>query len=260
MSNTTLITDIHTHVLPGIDDGPTDLEEATQLLEAIRNTGVNRVFCTSHYASPNFPVTTDDLMVAYSSLLPRQDLANWPGLSFAAEVRLSPGLETDLRNRSIPTLGSTRYVLIEFPGNDISEANLSLIHELSVRGYLPIMAHPERNLSVQRRPEWLEDLQELGIHFQLTADCFLKSSSDMLNRDKLAWKILEHGQATLVASDTHNISSRAPVLVQAYERIGLKLGQNIVDQLVENSNYVWDNAEIHPVSAAKPRKRVLGLF
>lgn len=254
------ITDIHVHLLPGLDDGPVDIEESQALLTELARSGVDRVFCTSHYGSPHFDVTYNDLAAAYEKLSLVHNNSFSITLSSAAEVRLSPSLISDLRENCIPTLGNTHYVLVEFPGNEISNQNLSLIYELKVRGYLPIMAHPERNLAIQRQPQLLDELLEAGVAAQLTADCFLKPLNHQLMRDKLAWRILESGQASLIASDAHNTSSRPPLLTQAYNHISLKYGDKLVERLIENANAVWEDADLLPVEKVKTKKRVLGLF
>jgi len=256
----TIITDIHAHVLPGLDDGPKSVDEVAALLTALKASGVNRLFCTTHYLSPHFNVTQSDLASAYADLLPIYHTISSPALSPAAEVRLSPELEADLRDDNVPTLGSTKYVLVEFPGNDVSTDNLRLVYELQVRGYIPIMAHPERNLAVQRNPGLIDELCELGLVLQLTADCFLKANADMLTRDKIAWRFLEQGRISLIASDAHNITSRPPTLVEAYERIGTRLGQSTVAQLIENANAVWEGSTVEAVHVEQVKRGLLGLF
>lgn len=259
MTSINTITDIHVHILPGIDDGPESMQETQTLIKSLRDSGVHRAFCTSHYANPHFDVTYEDLETAYNEVL-HHDNSRLLTLSRGAEVRVSPSLIDDIKANRVPTLGETRYVLVEFPGNDISNQNMAFIYELKVRGYIPIMAHPERNLGVQRQPQLINDLIEAGLFLQLTADCFLKPTNHQLTRDKLAWRILEQGQASLIASDAHNTTSRAPLLLQAYEAISAKFGEAMVSQLIENANAVWEDASLNPVEAVKVKKRVFGLF
>ncbi|OFW82251.1 MAG: hypothetical protein A2201_05490 [Alicyclobacillus sp. RIFOXYA1_FULL_53_8] len=256
----TIITDIHTHILPGLDDGPKNAEEASALLTYLKTSGVERAFCTTHYLSPHFHVSQSDLASGYANLSLIYHTLPSPALSAAAEVRLSPQLETDLRDGNVPTLGSTKYVLVEFPGDDVSTDNLRLVYELQVRGYIPIMAHPERNLGVQRNPSLIDELCDLGLTLQATADCFLKANTEMLTRDKIAWRFLEQGRISLIASDAHNITSRPPTLVQAYERIGTRLGQSTVDQLIENANAVWEGNPVEAVHVELVKRGLRGLF
>ncbi|MCF8567096.1 hypothetical protein LLE49_20470 [Alicyclobacillus tolerans] len=278
-----VITDIHAHVLPGLDDGPGTPKESNELLSQFLESGVQQVFCTSHYASPHFEVSLDDLARAFDTIArqgPSQHHSNFasdsaqivrsnpraPGvpsrltLARGAEVRLSAGVVDPIKTRSVPTLGNTNYVLVEFPGDDIPRPALSLVHELMVRGYQPIMAHPERNLAVQKRPQWIPELLELGLLLQITASCLLKTGRDMHRADKLAWSLLENGQCSVVASDAHNVSSRPPNLVAAYEVISDRLGAYVARQLMDNANAIWNGAQTQPVFVEKPRRGLRKLF
>lgn len=264
-----LITDIHTHVLPGVDDGPQTLLEAEQLLDELKATGTHRVFCTSHYLSPHFETTLPQLRQAYTSLIVHEQArslsnVNEEGetrlaLSFGAEVRVHAALITDIRDGQIGTLGDTQYILLEFNSTEISPSALELVHELRVRRYTPIMAHPERNIAVRKNPAIMEELSACGLLFQVTASCFTEDTGQMALKpiSEFAWRLLEQGQIHMIASDTHHTIHRRPGLLDAYDRISLKYGQAVVDGLLENANAVWENEEcqeIHvPVVKRKSR-------
>lgn len=268
MVSTTAITDIHAHILPNLDDGPSNLEETTNLLAAFRESGVERIISTTHYRHPHFSVARSDLQAAYERLtaegLPELERDESP-LEFAlgAEVRLCPELKTDIRNQSVPTLGNTPYVLVEFPSAEIPKQTLEIVYELTILDMYPIMAHPERNRAIQRNPRLLDEMMHSGLCFQLTAGCFIPKSnqqSQSLATDKLAWRILEAGRATVIASDAHNTATRPPLLTAAYEQIGQQLGESIVDRLVENANAIWFGEPCLPVVPGKPKKRRIWWF
>jgi protein-tyrosine phosphatase len=251
--SSTMITDIHAHILPGLDDGPETVEGAAKLLAAFEEAGTHRVFCTSHFCSPHFEVTFDALSDAYSRLcgeLKDTNVEIAPG----AEVRLSSRLVEEIRNNRIPTLGDTRYVLVEFRSDHISQRALDLVHELLVRDYQPIMAHPERNLEVQKNPQILEDLLERGILLQLTAQSLVPQKRDAHMAEKLAWRILENGQAAVIASDAHDTTTRPPGLLEAYDNIAARLGQAAVDQLIDNANAIWNNEPCRELQVQAPKR------
>jgi protein-tyrosine phosphatase len=251
-----MITDIHAHVLPGIDDGPASIDESKNLLDKFHACNTDRVFCTSHYLSPHFEVSLEALDDAFKALSVHSQ-GNGPVLAKGAEVRITSGLIHVIQEDNIPTLGNTRFVLVEFRSDVIAERSLELIHELMVRDYQPIMAHPERNLSIQKDPKLLDDLQQAGLLFQLTAWCFDKPARLMHVPDKLAWKILEDGYAAVIASDAHNTETRPPGLLQAYDNIALRLGQSAVDTLISNANAIWDDMPCSAVEVVKPKKSLL---
>jgi len=256
------ITDIHTHVLPGLDDGPENLEESLNLLKHMSESGVDRVICTSHYKSPHFDVSQEAMDTKYQVVMEttttERDLAHFPNLSLGAEVRISNQIVGDIQHNTIPTLGNTRYVLVELSGTEKPENAMRFFHELRVRNHQLILAHPERIVALQRNSDLAEELYALGVLFQLTANCFLKAGKSEHPAQSLAWSWLESGMAALIASDSHNTHSRPPVLVQAYERIAERCGDTVVQQLIANANAIWDGTETTPIEATKTKKRFLG--
>ncbi|MCL6627250.1 MAG: hypothetical protein K6T68_11785 [Alicyclobacillus shizuokensis] len=300
--NPAVYTDIHAHVLPGVDDGPADVAASLRLLEAFSGQQVGRIFCTSHYLSPHFTVDKQQLRDAYQALqdvramavgvgAPGSDRAEAeptsssgsaaasgpaaPGaaetaagespttraqaasieLALGAEVRLTGDIVEDIRGQQVPTLGGTRYVLVEFPSHNIPEEALAWVYELRIRGYRPIMAHPERNLEVQRHPERVATLIEAGLLLQLTAACFVSPPQRRHRADDLAWDILRAGQASLIASDAHDAHLRAPLLADAYTAIRGELGDDVCDALIANANAVWMDEKCQTVPAVPAKRR-----
>lgn len=285
MPDVQYITDIHTHVLPGVDDGPTSLDDARRLLDAHKQAGTHRIFCTSHLGSPHFNNTELELSEAFHTLstslgalnevgsgsftndeADRLETAasteltavNSPELSRGAEVRVTPTLTDLILQNEVPTLGQTSYVLLEYPNSELNERMLDVVHELRVRGFRPIMAHPERNIVIQKDPDFIDTVLETGMLLQLTASCFEKVPTGRSHMaDKLAWTILEKGAAAVIASDAHDPAYRPPGLLKAYETIAERLGAEVADALIANANAVWED---QPISSVPVQKRKRGLF
>jgi protein-tyrosine phosphatase len=257
MDESLIITDIHTHVLPDIDDGPAYLEQSHELLQAHMEAGTQRIFCTSHYLSPHFEVTRTMLNRAYADVSVSVS-RNRQGFAIAkgAEVRITPDLSDDLLAGTIPTLGLTRYVLIEFPNNQISPEHLALVHDLMLRDLKPIMAHPERNIAIQKNPKLVSELIDLGLLLQLTARCFANVDYDMHVGDRLAWDILESGHATVIASDAHNVMTRPPGLMNGYAAIEERFGSEVVRRLMSNANAIWNDEPVAKVPARRASRQL----
>ena len=302
------ITDIHTHVLPDVDDGPANLEDAVCLIQAHHEAGTDRVFCTSHLGSPHFDNTPKALSLAFSSLftrisgsssegvpgnhslhvndhvndqvsdldIPNQETHGQGGrsdeaapaladadektltIAMGAELRVNQQLTDLLLRDEVTALGNTSYVLLEYPNSQLNERMLDVVHELHVRGYRTIMAHPERSIIIQKDPSWIDTLLEAGLLLQLTAQCLEKIPSARTHpADRLAWHILERGAAAVIASDAHDPHYRPPGLLKAYETISERLGSEVSDALIANANAIWDN---QPISAVAVPKRKRGLF
>lgn len=256
MKSFSLITDIHAHVLPNVDDGPATIEQTQCLLNSFSKSGVDRVFCTPHYLSPHFNARSDGFEQAFFRV--KNECSDMcPNLQLGAEVRICNDLLTDIKFNSVPRLGNTCYVLIEFPSTNISHRMQEIVYELKIRGLQPIMAHPERNRSIQQNPNLIDELIECGISMQLTAECFTHEPTKARPSDKLAWNILKQGSATVVASDAHDIISRPPLLVDSYDNIACRFGQQIVDALIENANAIWEGERCFVVPEAR-KKRLFG--
>jgi protein-tyrosine phosphatase len=282
-----IITDIHTHVLPGVDDGPANLEDALLLLAAHKQAGTQRLFCTSHLGSPHFNNTAEDLADAFASLSTKigqgeydlgaqmegtepateallaatavpESPSHHPVLLQGAELRVNQQLTERLQRSEIPTLGHTTYVLLEYPNSELNERLLDIVHELRIRGFRPIMAHPERSIVMQKDMAWIDRVQEAGLLLQLTAQCLESPPTSRSHMaDKLAWTILERGGAAVIASDAHDPLHRPPGLTKAYDTIAVSFGSEVSSALINNANAVWADEQIQAVSVPK-RKR--GLF
>lgn len=210
------MTDFHTHILPGIDDGSRSAEESLTMLRAETAQGIRRVVLTPHFYpwkdSPKAflekrDAAQQDLMRALAEC---PDADKLPRLSFGAEVHYFDGIS---QAEALPELAidSKRCVLIEMPQGVWSERmyrELEAIH--TERGLLPVLAHLERYLLPLTAGGVLKKLAALPVFTQVNASFFLQRST----RHK-ALKMLETGNIHLLGSDCHNTSGRAPNLGDA---------------------------------------------
>ncbi len=254
MLTTSRIVDIHTHVLPNIDDGPKNVQETETLLELCRQNGIDGVICTPHYRHPYFAVNRKDLNEAFARITQFRTELN---LVLGAEVRLETSLKEDIRQKSVPTLGNTNFVLVEFPSHDVSVTAIDLVHELLVMELHPIIAHPERNVAFQKKPEWLTSFFNSQLYVQITASCFYSIPKRPATETKFAWRMLQEGWVTVIASDTHNTTTRPPKLIEAYDNIAHCFSHTVVDRLIENANAIWNGMECTRIVPPRPRNRFI---
>jgi protein-tyrosine phosphatase len=194
--------DLHTHLLPGIDDGPETIEESLELAAAMAAEGVTIAACTPHVRDDH--ATTPESMEAALALLQQELQA--VGIPLQAlgggEIALErlPGLDEEERARF--GLGGNRHLLLlEFPYFGWPLALPTLVAELGTNGIKPVIAHPERSAEVQERPALLEPLVDAGAFIQVTAGSLDGSAGPAAAR--CARSLIEHGLAHLVASDSH---------------------------------------------------------
>lgn len=194
-------TDIHCHVLPGIDDGSTDVETSLELIKGLRELGIERIIASPHVAAVEFPNTPETLGDAYSTLKSAMDEAGETvPVTHSAEYRIDEELSGIIEsNRLLPYPG--KYVLIE--NQWIQEPwNLDqIIFDLQIRGFQPIFAHPERFAYYIANPKRLDALHE-KIPFQIN----LLSLTGYYGKDiqKLAESLIKKGYGDYLGTDTHS--------------------------------------------------------
>jgi len=232
------MTDLHTHILPGLDDGAKTVEESLRMLRMERSQGVDTVVLTPHFyrdrENPKrFLQRRREAVIALGSRvleLSEEERNALPNLFLGAEVAWWPTLaEWD----ELPELciGGTKNLLLELPFTPWSEKMVDQLHELYGRtGITPVIAHLERYLKLQR-PEHIEEILSLGFPVQISADALLRP----LARGR-ALKLLRQGQARIVASDCHNCETRKPNLAQAMKVLEGKLGNEPCVSLIKQAD------------------------
>lgn len=193
--------DLHSHVLPGLDDGAVDVQQSLEILQAMAADGVRIVAATPHVRD-DYPTTPAQMRSALEAVRSAASAAGIPievisGGELAAETVLRVDDET-LRAFG---LGGRPLVLMETPYHGWSNVIEAAAERLRRSAMTPLLAHPERNPAVQRRPELLASLVGEGVVVQLTA----ASLEGRLGREArtAAFALLRGGLAHLVASDAH---------------------------------------------------------
>lgn len=205
--------DLHVHVLPGIDDGPRNLDDALKLARALVADGIEHVVATPHIYPGVFDNTPHRIAEAFERL---QTAVTAEGLAltmtWAAEVRICPEIIDWLEHRRLPLLDGSLVgpstALIELPDGQIPVGTDRLAGLMLERGITPLIAHPERNKAVMEQPSRLEALRRMGCRFQLTAGSVIGEFGSKAHAT--ARHLLDADWADVVASDAHNLSGRKP--------------------------------------------------
>lgn len=232
------MTDIHTHILPGVDDGAADPEQSLAMLRMEAEQGVDRVALTPHFYIKRESVQQFlerrqrgwERLVQRLDRLPQQERDELPELYLGAEVAWQSDL---LENPELARLciGKSKYMLVELPFILWTGQTIYQLNELmSCHGITPVIAHLERYLDGQS-PRIIQKLLELDIPVQISCGVFGK----YWTRRK-ALNMLRRGQADLLATDCHNCDTRRPDLEQAVRRVSRALGQEAAERILENSD------------------------
>jgi len=233
--------DIHTHILPGVDDGAVDLEEALQMVRMAWQNGTRVLFLTPHYFGHYLKGTKQDIQDAYSAFC-RQVSAEFPDMKLYLGTELSFEVEAaeKLANGEILTLNHSRYVLLEFAYSILRFQLVSGVSELIRWGYTPIIAHAERCGNFYQFPELMDELLEMGALVQLNADSVMGRNGFFVKR--FCHKLLKAQKVHFIASDAHNTQNRQPVLQSCYERVCKKYGREYARKLfADNIQAVIEN-------------------
>lgn len=241
--------DIHSHILPGIDDGARSVNEACDMARDALTEGVTVMVATPHVKN-EWPTTPERVESGVGEL--RAELAD-----AAIELDVLPGAEIslerlgqlgadDLRRFSLGQTGI--YVLVECPYSGSPLELVPAIKALRDSGVTTVVAHPERNPGVEERPARLESLVELGALVQVTA----ASVDGRLGRSAkvTAESLLDLGLVHVIASDAHGPHIRRSGLGTAAEAVGDPV---LARYLTEESPAAILAGE--PVSAPPPRRR-----
>jgi protein-tyrosine phosphatase len=223
-----MVTDFHSHVLPGIDDGSTSVEESIAMLRMAAEQGVRRVIATPHFYprhdSPEHFLEKRNLAEsALREAMSRE--TDLPELSIGAEVHFFSGISnSDILHQL--TIDGKCCILIEMPPAPWSDSMYRELEQIWRQwGIRPIIAHVDRYIGRFRTHGIPERLAQLPVAVQANAGFFLQGSASM------AMRMLKKGQIHLLGSDCHNLSSRRPNLGAAAEKIRSRLGQEALDRI-----------------------------
>jgi protein-tyrosine phosphatase len=239
-----LFIDIHSHILPGIDDGARDEDTAIKMLRVADANRTGHIFATPHYIPGHTSYTPAYIAEKCVEL---QRYAESEGLNIkilpGCEVFISPDLPDLYKKGKLLTLNNSSYMLIELPMLSIPSYTDTVLFNLQVNGIKPIIAHPERNSVIRRNPDILRDMAGRGILAQVNAGSIVGMYGKQV--EKAALKLIGAGLIHFVASDAHSERKRSPILNKTIDIIEKEYGSEIANTLfVKNGMAVINNADI----------------
>lgn len=212
--------DIHTHILPGLDDGAPDWDTALEMAQLALESGVTTLVATPHYAAFG-PQSQCDRATVVAATEKFRQLLEKEGLPLQVlpgmEIFGTPDAVRQLREGRLMGLGDTRYPLIEFPFTDYAPQATDLLDALCQDGWRPVVAHPERYLYIQEAPELLNLWVQMGCLLQVNKGSLLGRFGRQ--EQALSHALVERGLAFVVASDAHSSSVRTTWMAQVQSLI-----------------------------------------
>lgn len=223
--------DLHSHILPGIDDGAKTLDVALEMARIAVADGIRTLACTPHIY-PGLYVNDAAGIDARRAALQRElDAHGLPlRLVTGADVHLVPGLLGQLRAGTVPTLHGSRYLLLE-PSHHVAPPRFEeSVFALVAAGYVPVITHPERLSWVEDHYEAFVRLRAQGVWMQVTAGAL----TGVFGSRAAYWaeRFLGEGHTHILASDAHSTGRRVPRLSQAREVAARLVGAEEANRLV----------------------------
>ncbi len=224
-----MLTDFHSHILPGVDDGSKDVEQSLQMLRMSAEQGVSRMVATPHF----YPRHDDPQRFLQRRARAFEELQKamameqgLPCVELGAEVYFFKGISDCEEIREL-TLGNSKYILVEMP---MTAWTANMYQELewvyTKQGLIPVVAHLDRYIRPLTCGKVLRELSKLPVLIQVNAEFFLERSTA-----SLALRMLRKEQIHLLGSDCHNLSDRKPDLGAAVKLIQAKLGEAALERV-----------------------------
>lgn len=251
------MTDIHTHILPGIDDGAKNIKESLALIREQKNQGVNQIVFTPHFRFNKNNTNTKDIksFVANRDCSLKQLTENEEfrdmniSFRYGAEVYYSVNLaECEFLDELC--IAGTNYILIELPTQIKPHGLFLIFNNLINKGYTPVIAHIERYSYIVKDPIFLYELIENGCLAQINSEVLQEKGKRADN----VIKMIKLGLVHFISSDCHSIEKRPPNLHDGYMAINKKMGNKYVDILKENSRMLFENQVVEVELSRKPKK------
>lgn len=224
--------DIHTHIIPGIDDGADEMYDTLEMVKLAAKSGTKAIVATPHC---NIPGMYENYFSKYyvEQYQKAADAVKRAGIP----VKIHPGMEAfateDLPelivNGKIMPINQSRYVLVEFPFDTDSEYVSYVLGGMKEIGAIPVIAHPERYEFVQDDPRVAYEWQKRGYAVQVNKGSFEGKFGNSPRRT--AYQMLSHNLISVVASDAHGHDRRTPYMREIFEDLSEERGQKYMELL-----------------------------
>jgi len=227
--------DIHSHILPNVDDGARTVSEALDMLKMAIDQGVTTQVLTPHIHLGRFNNTKVHLTRAFTDFKNEVEKSNLPiKLHLGSECRIGPEMMQLVNQDAIPYLGmyqGKKTFLLEFPRTEVPFGSDNLVRWLLSKNYLPIIVHPERNSTFLKNRTKLQTFIDLGCPLQITASSITgKFGADV---QQMCKDLLLAGQVDVIASDCHNLKGRTPDLEAGITAASVFIEQNTINKLTQ---------------------------
>ena len=223
--------DIHTHILPGVDDGSGSMEETNQMLQIAQEQQIETIVATPHYIPGGRNLSVNLLRERLEQVQAEAHKIN-PNMKLflGNEIYYSDSIIEDLKAGKVLTMANSRYILVEFSPKDSEQHIYQAMSRLVRAGYIPILAHVERYRCFYKKEYLIQDLIEVGCYIQMNSRSLV---SNLLDSEAAYHRsLIKLGLVHLIASDCHDIKVRIPYMRKTAQMMARKYDESLVDKIL----------------------------
>ncbi|MBP2075909.1 tyrosine-protein phosphatase [Oceanobacillus polygoni] len=252
--------DIHSHILPGVDDGAKTEEDSLDMARAAVAQGITTIIATPHHKNRKYDNDAQSILNhvdILNELFTKENI----GLKVLAgqETRINGDMIEDIEKGELLSLNGSKYLFVEFPSGQVPRYATQMLFDIQVAGYTPIIVHPERNQELIEHPAKLYEFVKKGALTQVTAASLVGKFGK--NIQKFSNQLIESNLTHFIASDAHNTNSRGFVMDEAFQQIKHAYGSDYHYMFLENSELLVENSNVNRMEPGMiKKKKFLGLF
>lgn len=234
--------DFHSHILPNVDDGVTNIDDTIKLLKEAKEVGFSKIISTSHYIQGYYDIEhferkqiIKEINLEHNSHLPKLYIGN--------EIYITPEIVDLLKNQKASTINDSKYILIELPKREKPLFAKEIIYDLIGNGYIPIIAHPERYEYVKEDIKYIKELKEMGALFQANYGSVVGMYGNGAKRTLK--DLLKNNLISFLGSDVHNCGQIYPQIPKIIKKLSKVISNDDLELLTTlNAENVLKNKEI----------------
>lgn len=252
--------DLHCHLLPGVDDGSKSMDISLKLANDAVRDGIDYALLTPHHMNGVYLNHKRAVIQQTQEFQVELDRHKIPLKVFPGqEVRINGDLLTALdRDDILFADEGGRYLMLEFPDDDVPSYTSNMIYELMQRGIIPVIVHPERNTKIMKQPDILYDLLNEGCLSQITASSYVGIFGHKVQ--KFSKQLIRTGQAYVFASDAHDLPNRKYEMTNAFVKMNHEFGNDYVSRFNENAKRIINGDNILPNNFSEIKTHLFRLF
>ncbi|MGX9133214.1 tyrosine-protein phosphatase [Rummeliibacillus sp. JY-2-4R] len=246
--------DLHSHILFGVDDGPSSEEESIQMLEQAVKEGITGIVSTSHAKQPQYHVDAIEVKNQLDKLQKELEKRRIPLTLYQGhEIRLHERIIPGIVEEELLTLADSKYLLLELPSQNVPHYVFSVVNQLLSNNIIPIIAHPERNKGIAEKPELLAKLVCQGAMGQVTTGSLCGHFGRGVQ--KVALELLDANLVHTIGSDAHNLDNRPFLFNKCLTYLEKRGLGDYIDILLENNERVITNRDVILLEPETPKKK-----